>query len=131
MEIGNLLFGNSRGKYEFPNRDLVNCKEWVNLLKVCECDMYGYTSNKQKENYMGGYKNELFCINPYYWGEDEDIAVLPNFIYKPTNFTIDWYKYPFRDSYMNKQLNEKEIKNIFKKCYKYVLERNKNGKTKL
>lgn len=131
MEIGNLLFGNSRGEFNFPNRDLVNCEEWETLLKVCECDHYGYTSNKQKENNRGGYENEIFCISPYYWGEDKDIASLPNFIYKPINFTIDWYKYPFRDSYMNKQLNEKEIKNIFKKCYKYVLERNKNGNTKL
>jgi hypothetical protein len=121
MELGNLIFGNSRGEFPFPDRSLVNCKEWETLLKVCECDGYGYTKDKKQENKRGGYENEMFCINPYYWGDDEDIAVLPNFIYKPTNFTIDWYKYPFRDSYMNKQLTEEEIKKIFQKCCDYVL----------
>jgi hypothetical protein len=68
MEIGNLVFGNSRGEYAFPNRDLVNCKEWVNLLKVCECDTYGYTSNKQKENDMGGMRQGcFFCPNSPIW----------------------------------------------------------------
>lgn len=27
------------------------------------------------------------------------LIVQPNFLYKPTGFTIDWYKYVFRDSY--------------------------------
>ena len=30
MEIGNLIFGNSRGNYEVP-RELVNSKSWNNL----------------------------------------------------------------------------------------------------
>ena len=51
--------------------------------------------------------------------KDDCKLVLPNFIYHPNQedeFYIDWYKYPFRDAYMNKNLTENEIKNIFKDC---------------
>lgn len=37
-------------------------------------------------------------------------------VYKPLNFTISWYKYPFRDSYMNKYISKNEFKDILKKC---------------
>lgn len=40
---------------------------------------------------------------------------MPNFWYKPTNLRIDWYKYPLRDSYSNREFNESELKEIFKK----------------
>ena len=28
FELGNLIFGNSRGIYNFPDRDLVDSSEW-------------------------------------------------------------------------------------------------------
>lgn len=106
MELGNILFGNSRGDYPFPDRHLVNCKEWERLREVCQCDAYGFTSDEKHKTQFGGFENEVFIINPY--------------TYKPTGFTIDWYKYPFRDSYMNKDLSRKELKEIWKDCIKLV-----------
>jgi len=120
MEIGNLLFGHSRGEYKLENRDLVNCKDWQELLYVCECDSYGCTEDFSHETERGGYENDLFCINPYYWGEDKNLMEMPNFLYKPTGFEIRWYKYPFRDSYMNQNLTDRQIKVIWKKCAEYV-----------
>lgn len=40
----------------------------------------------------------------------------PNFVYKPTEYEIDWYKYPLRDSYANKELTLEEFKEILNKC---------------
>lgn len=40
----------------------------------------------------------------------------PNFLYKPTDFRIEWYKYPLRDSYMNQELGIGEFTIIIKKC---------------
>lgn len=42
-----------------------------------------------------------------------------NFLYRPgteDEFWIDWYKYPFRDSYMSNEKTEEEIEEIFRKC---------------
>ena len=36
MEIGNYLFGNSRGNFPFPDRDIANSKEWTNLSQSTE-----------------------------------------------------------------------------------------------
>ena len=122
-----MLFGNSRGEYKFPDRNLVECNEWQKLLEITDSDSRGYTYIDQLKSSSGGIDTEYFSINPYYWGEcdcdDEDEhdegcpCVRHNFIYKPTGFTIDWYKYPFRDSYMNMNLIEEQIKWIFKKCF--------------
>lgn len=85
-----------------------------------------------------GISNEIFEIYPYYWGEctcgmeiqnkpclDSCELMRHNFYYKPLNFWIDWYKYPFRDSYMSHNLNEEEVLKIFKECKSFI-ERNGN-----
>lgn len=40
----------------------------------------------------------------------------PNFLYKPTGLTIEWYKYPLRDSYFNQETTLDEFKEIIDKC---------------
>ena len=42
--------------------------------------------------------------------------VKPNFLHKPTEFEIQWYKYPLRDSYMNQNITLLEFKNIITQC---------------
>lgn len=116
MEIGNLLFGRSRGSFAV-DRSLQDSFEWEQLINMSDSDFYGHTSNKCKENDVSGYENEVFAIRPYWWGDDDALqAQMPNFLYKPTGFEIRWYKYPFRDSYMNKNLSVTKIKEIFIHC---------------
>lgn len=116
MELGNLLFGHSRGNF-VVDRVLQDSSEWDKLIHLSDSDFYGYTTNKNKENDVGGYENEVFAIRPYWWGDDDALqAQMPNFLYKPTGFEIRWYKYPFRDSYMNKNLSVAKIKEIFIHC---------------
>lgn len=42
--------------------------------------------------------------------------VQPNFLYKPNGFRINWYKYPFRDSYMTPGISAKEWRKIIRHC---------------
>ena len=241
MELGNLFFGNSRGPIQFPDRDLVNCKEWnklVNELIQVEdyhCILGEYSehlshkrTNNLKANKYGGYTcvddngKTVFEIFPYYWGDctcgtdeynleleqklknkyftnqelniiesiedwceddcpasdlnenninktdeelesictcgirhknvlmhkqklkykdkidkfneelnnktiahkDDCLLLKHNFIYhpdRPDEFWIDWYKYPFRDAYMNKNKTKKEIKDIWIECQNAVI----------
>lgn len=108
MELGNMLFGNSRGEFTFPDRQLGRSEEWKALSAI--------------DIKYDGFDNDIFTIRPYYWGEDDAQAVLPNFIYKPTGFEINWYKHAFRDSYMNQELSESQIIAIFKKCVESIKE---------
>lgn len=81
-------------------------------------DGYGYYENRDHENVTdrGGFENETFLINPFYWGEDEDIQDEPNFVFKPLDLKIEWYKYPFRSAYSNKELDYNTLENILDIC---------------
>jgi hypothetical protein len=43
-------------------------------------------------------------------------TVRPNFLYKPTGLRIDWYKYPFRDSYSSAPLTADEFGRVIDAC---------------
>ena len=40
----------------------------------------------------------------------------PNFYYKPTDLRIEWYKYPFRDSYSNRKFTAEEFLEMMTSC---------------
>lgn len=132
MELGNLLFGNSRGSHRV-NRDYQD--EFVEkVLNNLGFDGYGIPNDetlvskkgfiKQKD---GAYTNGLFTIFPYWWGDctcgaedkctdehdepcQEDCKLmLPNFIHHPSEFVLQWYKYALRDSYSNHPFNDKTL----------------------
>ena len=67
------------------------------------------------------FDNEIITILPYYWGDDDVICTLPNFVYKPTGFTLSWYKYPLRDSYMNQDLSFDAFLDILKHAQDSIL----------
>jgi|GEM_PF-633842 len=116
MELGNTLFGHSRGKYS-----LIRGKGFEEVLdrlfEVCVPNnrMYGEV-----------FENEVFAIFPYYWGDctcgdeqnhKQDCPIVkPNFLYKPTGFELRWYKYPLRDSYTNQKITLAEFKKIISTC---------------
>ena len=62
--------------------------------------------------------------NELYKAHSSDCLLLKhNFIYKPgtkDEFWIDWYKYPFRNSFMSKDISIDEIKKIWLECQEAV-----------
>jgi hypothetical protein len=53
----------------------------------------------------------------------EDCLLLkPNFLYKPTGFNINWYKYPLRDSYTNMKISLDEFDVMIDDCVKSLSE---------
>lgn len=127
MELGNLIFGNSRGEYEVP-RDWQD--EFVDFLYECGFDSYGWIveeneyMNRHRKKWISKeglgdqeyFENEVFIVMPYYWGDDDEIAEKSNFVYKPDGFELQWYKYPLRDSYMNKDIELDELKKMLEHC---------------
>lgn len=111
MELGNLMFGNSRGEYAVDRHEYAPI--FHDFLKSNGFDEYGYHANA---NENGWFENEVFIVRPYYWGEDEDIAGLPNFEFKPDGTTMSWYKYPLRDAYCNKNLSVDQFREMIRRC---------------
>jgi hypothetical protein len=48
--------------------------------------------------------------------------IQPNFLFKPTGFTLDWYKYPLRNSYSSEPLTEELIDEMFAECERSMRE---------
>ena len=126
MEIGNLLFGDSRGWYPVDRgkyQDLFS-----EFLTTADFNEYGFYNGSDKNHITarGGDENDTFVINPYYWGDHDEEAEKPNFIYKPTGFKIKWYKYPLRDSYSNQCMDEDTFEDIINHCLESVVVIKKN-----
>lgn len=122
MELGNIIFGNSRGEFEVPRKEFEDIL--IPFMEEIGIGNRGYDGDYNETN--ATFDNEVFTIRPYYWGDKDEIAELPNFVYKPTNFEIQWYKYPLRDSYMNQNITVKEFKEIIKNCKKYIVHINED-----
>lgn len=113
MELGNMMFGNSRGMYHVePRKDYQD--EFVDFLYDNGWDGHAIRGDGFDASYE--WENDTFIVRAYYWGEDEAKAELPNFVYKPTGLEINWYKYPMRDAYSNQDVSVEDFKQILVKC---------------
>lgn len=120
MELGNLLFGNSRGRYHVEPREVYQ-DAFFAFLDANGWDGHAIrTDNLVDDPYV--FENDVFSIRAYYWGEDEDIAALPNFVYKPTGLEISWYKYPMRDAYSNQDVSLEQFVEILTNCERSMKE---------
>ena len=129
MEMGNYVFGNSRGEYEV-NRNWQEA--FCNFLRECGFEGYGFVEHErlapfkvtiqgtEEEDGATQFENDIFVVLPYYWGDDDEIKKRPNFVYKPTGFEMNWYKYPLRDSYMNQPISFGELEEMMEHCFQSV-----------
>jgi len=121
IELGNMLFGNSRGRFALP-RDIYE-ESFRAFLMDGGFDTYGRPCDMGKANKNwkedGGdcrFENEVFVLRAYYWGNDEKVSRLPNFLHKPSGYEIRWYKYPLRDSYASQKLEIGDFNKILNEC---------------
>lgn len=75
---------------------------WFGCALGCTCD-YG----ARRDKFLAENSHSTDCP-----------IIRPNFLYKPTNFSIMWYKYPLRDSYMSYDITIKEFRKIINDCIK-------------
>lgn len=136
IELGNLLFGHPKGMFLIPRNMWEN--EFINFLLQCGFDERGHMSDLLENKYgkcklanqpiklksgqlyyphIHYFENDMFLINPYYWGDNEELSQIPNFIYKPLDIAISWYKYPLRNAYITHDITKDEFINILHKCY--------------
>lgn len=87
-------------------------KWWCGCAMKCTCDYY-----ERMDAIYERYAEEFGHM-----GHRDDCAyVLPNFVYKPTGYELEWYKYPLRDSYANMEVSEKEFIEMILKCVEYYI----------
>lgn len=99
----------------FPSQDYFG-----RFFDIAMLDTWGYP-RKQSPLYrfMDGNQlidTECFSLFPYYWGDNEELMTVPNFVFKPDKIKIWWYKYCLRDAYSNVELTSEDIKRMLDIC---------------
>lgn len=67
MEIGNFLFGNSRGAIPIP-RHVGWEEQLARLFEVAGLDAFGVPLDGSSWDTKASYENDEFWVMPYYWG---------------------------------------------------------------
>lgn len=62
------------------------------------------------------FENDVFLIRSYFWGNSEEISKLPNFVYKPENLVVKWYKHPLRGAYCNQDIDYAQFLKMLEEC---------------
>jgi len=134
MELGNLLFGNSRGRFEcdrdkfgayfhplFDALDKIHGDDWSSFYRPFE--------------------NDTFRIHPYCdctcdpnseHCEDDCPSLIPNFTFKKgePQIEIEWYKRPFRSAYINVRVTDEELYEMVNRCINSLKEKPKSERSK-
>ena len=105
-ELGQGLFGNKSWlKFELPETNANPGVSWADLALKRMLDKL--IIGKQT---VWNFENKTIFLMPYNWDYEEEPR--PNFIFKPENILISWYKYPFRSASSNKKLSPEKLKEI-------------------
>lgn len=117
-EIGKMLSGQPAEAYEIPRTDEYE-ETFIRWLRACGFDDDGEWLNPALIPFIGEdglFENDTFALFPYYWGDDDALIVHPNFLYKLENIKIYWYKHPFRDATISKDMSPDEFGAMLGAC---------------
>lgn len=108
MELGNMIFGHSRGRFPVEERTLYRSLIQP-LFDALRCDGYGIE-----------YENDVFEMHPYCWCEKDTClqctGVQKNFRHKSSGFELAWYKYAMRDAYTDRVIRPPTFIDLIREC---------------
>ncbi len=115
MELGNAIFGHSRGEWKMPRGEGFE-EELGRLFSAAEP-----ARDTSWGDYGIEYDGPVWSAHLYCWCEKEDcpqcgIGEQANFTHKPSGLEIRWYKYPLRDAYASRELTLREFSEIVDEC---------------
>lgn len=104
--------------YEVADRSLIqDSVEWMILSLITGIDSYGFTSIEDKMNDEGGYDDDIICTH-----RDRESEIRPpTFIFKPSGYSMGWYKYAWRSPEQNENLSVGEILRLWRLCIEHIL----------
>lgn len=113
MELGNMVMGHSRGEVELPRGD-----GYADMLIELVMKLPG---GEDACGYGVHFSNDVFEMHPYCWCEKDECPQCGtgeqfNFLYKPTGYGINWYKYILRDAYATEEMTLRSFSEMMGAC---------------
>ena len=107
--------------YEVADRVLIEDSiEWEILSLLTglynECN-FGYTDYEEMENEEGGYSDDVV----YTRADNQSEPGPPTFVFKPSGYSMGWYKYAWRSPEQSENLSIGEILRIWRLCIEHIL----------
>lgn len=94
-------------EYERRGWDTTSNGWWYGCAVKCDCD-YQERYDAIVKEYIEEFGHEGH--------RPHCLLVVDNFHYRPTEFGLQWYKYPCRDAYMNQEITVKDLAKIIDAC---------------
>ena len=78
--------------------------------------------------YGTDFENDVFIMRRYCWCEKDDCKwcneeYAPNFLYKPSGFSVHWYKYIGRGMEFNQELSTEDLNKMVADCHASLLKK--------
>lgn len=121
---------------------MTNAEQFTDALYELSKSLALRNPEKQSHGFLGGefgygqeFKNDVFEMRPYYWGDctcgadetDEGVdhtkecaLMLPNFKHYASGVELEWYKYIGRGMKANKDVGMFEFCDIIKECIESI-----------
>jgi hypothetical protein len=124
IELGQILFSNTPAQEfeaDWASNGLEAIADVVSEFREITDPWNRLTSNSGGEPF----ENETFLMNAYCWcdgeGKGHENGCPPNFLYKPANLVISWYKHAERGIRANvEELKAKDWHNIVHACIESI-----------
>lgn len=117
LELGNLMLN--------PNYNQVyTCPSYIQaLLRELRRQLQGVMSYKEHKEYDNPFdntgntfKNDVFEVQAYNWNDD----IHQSYNFKWNDIEISWYKYLGRDTTINREITEKEAREMYDACLQSI-----------
>lgn len=103
--------------YPIANRSMLeSCPEWQILCMLMHIDGYGFCSDPVHENADGCYEDGLMLTRL----DNQYESRPPTFEFKPSGYSMGWYKYAWRSPEQSENLSMGEIRRVMRLCIEHL-----------
>ena len=97
-------------------RMLGESPEWRILMMLAHIDPWGCCDDPEHENDEGGYEDDVMFTRP----DDQYNPGPPTFVFKPSGYSMGWYKISWRSAEQSENLSIGEIRRVFRLCVEHL-----------
>ncbi len=103
--------------YPIFNRSMIeSCPEWQILSMLMHIDGYGFCSDPAHEKADGCYEDDIMLTRL----DDQYEPGPPTFEFKPSGYSMGWYKYAWRSPEQSENLSMGEIRRVLRLCIEHL-----------
>ena len=96
---------------------LEDSTEWEILSIITGIDSYGLTDIVERTNAEGGYEDDIL----YTRTDDQSEEGEPTLVFKPSGYSMGWYKYAWNSPEQSENLSIGEILRIWRLCIEHIM----------